>query len=59
MQLGVIKFVSNEENKNDGKKDMEISGIMLKNLNSKCPKVIEIHFMLFFDMLLKNRASII
>ena len=59
MQLGVIKFVSNEEIKNDGKKDMEISGIMLKTLISKFPKVIEIHFMLFFDMSLKNRASII
>ena len=59
MQLGVINFVSNEKNKNDGKKDMEISGTTLKSLDSKFPKVIEIHFMLFFDTSLKKRVSII
>jgi len=59
MQLGVINFVSNEKSKNDGKKDMETSGTMLKSLDSKFPKVIEIHFMLFFDTSLKKRESII
>ena len=59
MQLGVINFVSNEKNKNDGKKDMDTSGTMLKNLDTKFLKVIEILSVLFLDMSLKKRVSII
>ena len=58
MQLGVINFVSNEKNKNDGKKDMETPGTMLKSLDSSFQKV-EVHFMVFFDTSLKKRVSII
>ena len=59
MQLGAINFVSNEKNKNDGKKDMDTSGTMLNKLDTKFLKVIEILFMLFLDMSLKKRVSII
>ena len=55
----MINFVSNEKNKNDGKKDMDTSGTMLKNLDTKFPMVIEILSVLFLDMSLKKRVSII